>query len=351
MLLALAIAGAGVRVDQRDNVRKAMPQSRIRRYLKHGTLTQLSVFEAIARLGSYTRAAEELYLAQPTVSVQIKKLTETVGVTLFEQIGKSVHLTEAGRELHRTAQEIFQQLNAVEDRLANLRGLKAGRLRLAVSTTGKYFAPRLLAAFVHEHPGIEVSLQIHHRETLMERMAANNDDLYIFANPPTTKEVVTQAILPNPMAVFARADHPLAKERRIAFNRFAEEPFLMREPGSGTRMVAQQVFARHGVAPKVRMELSTNEAIKQAVLAGLGVSILSRYTLGLDTEQDDLVTLDVEGFPLEGQWYLVYPRGKQPSAVAEAFMAFAQTEAKRLVLDHLRQLRSATREPEISAAT
>jgi len=328
-----------------------MPQSKIRRYLKHGTLTQLSVFEAVARLGNHTRAAEELYLAQPTVSVQIKKLSETVGVPLFEQIGKSVHLTEAGRELHRACHEIFQQLIDVEDRLANIRGLKSGRLRLAVSTTGKYFAPRLLAAFVNEHPGIEVSLQIHHRETLIERMVANADDLYIFANPPMTKDVVTQAILPNPVTVFARADHPLAEERRIPFRCFAEEPFLMREPGSGTRMVAQQVFARHGIAPKVRMELSTNEAIKQAVLAGLGVSIMSRYTLGLDTEQDDLVTLDVEGFPLEGWWYLVYPGGKQPSAVAEAFMAFARTGAKQLVLDHLPQLRSTAREPEPSVAS
>ena len=327
-----------------------MPQSKIRRYFKHGTLTQLSVFEAVARLGSYTRAAEELYLAQPTVSVQIKKLTETVGVPLFEQIGKIAHLTEAGRELQRTAREIFQQLMDVEDRLASLRGLESGRLRLAVSTTGKYFAPRLLAAFVHVHPGIEVSLQIYHRETLIERMTANADDLYIFANPPTTKEVVTQAILPNPMAVFARADHPLAKVRRIPFSRFAKEPFLMREPGSGTRMVAQQVFARYGITPKVRMELSTNEAIKQAVLAGLGVSILSRYTLGLDTEQNDLVTLDVEGFPLEGQWYLVYPGGKQPSAVAQAFMAFARTEARQLVLDHLRQFHGTTPETEPSTA-
>jgi len=325
-----------------------MPQSKIRRYLKHGTLTQLSVFEAVARHGSYTRAAEELYLAQPTVSVQIKKLTETVGVPLFEQIGKTVHLTEAGRELHRTAQEIFQQLRDVEDRISNLRGLKSGQLRLAVSTTGKYFAPRLLAAFVQAYPGIEVSLQIHHRETLIERMAENADDLYVFANPPTDREVVTQAILPNPIAAFARADHPLAKERHIPFSRFAEEPFLMREPGSGTRMVAQEVFERHGIVPKVRMELSTNEAIKQAVLAGLGVSIMSRYTLGLDTEQNDVVTLDVEGFPIERQWYLVYPGGKQPSAVAEAFMAFVRTEAKKLVLDHLRQLRSNSPEPELS---
>ena len=325
-----------------------MPQSRIRRYLKHGTLTQLSVFEAVARFGSYTRAAEELHLAQPTVSVQIKKLAETVGAPLFEQIGKAVHLTGAGRELQRTVQEIFRQLTDFEDRISSLRGLKSGQLRLAVSTTGKYFAPRLLAAFVQAHPGIEVSLQIHHREALIERMAENADDLYVFANPPTDREVVTQAILPNPMAAFARSDHPLVKERHIPFSRFAVEPFLMREPGSGTRMVAQEIFAQHGIVPVVRMELSTNEAIKQAVLAGLGVSIMSRYTLGLDTEQNDLVTLDVEGFPIERQWYLVYPGGKHPSALAEAFMEFARTEARKLVPDHLRQLRRATPEPALT---
>jgi DNA-binding transcriptional LysR family regulator len=312
-----------------------MLQSKIRRYIKHGTLPQLSVFEAVARLGSFTRAAEELYMAQPTVSVQIKKLTETVGLPLFEQVGKRVHLTEAGRELSNVCQDIFKRLDSAEDGFANIRGLKSGYLRLAVSTTGKYFAPRMLAAFVLQHPGIEVSLQIHHRETLIARMAENADDLYIFANPPADAEIVTQMILPNPMAVFARADHPLAQQQKIPFERLAREPFLMREPGSGTRMVAQQVFEAHGAAPRVRMELSTNEAIKQAILAGLGVSIMSRYTLGLDVEHDQLVTLDVEGFPLERHWYFVYPVGKQLPVAAQAFMDFVRKDAKRLVLDHL----------------
>lgn len=312
-----------------------MPQSKIRHYLKHGTLPQMSVFEAVARLGSYTRAGEELYMAQPTVSVQIRKLTETIGLPLFEQIGKRAHLTDAGRELYVTCQEIFQNLVAVEDRFANLRGLKSGRLCLAVSTTGKYFAPRILGAFVQKYPGIEVSLQIHHRETLLERMANNIDDLYIFATPPPDSEAVIQKLLPNPMVVFARADHPLARQKNIPFERFAKEPYLIREPGSGTRMVTQQLFESSGIKPLIRMELSTNEAIKQAILAGLGVSILSRYTLGLDVEQDQLVALDVAGFPLEHHWHFSYPIGKQLSAVAQAFMEFAHQHAKSLVLDHL----------------
>ena len=312
-----------------------MPQSKIRRYLKHGTLPQLSVFEAVARLGSYTRAAEELYMAQPTVSVQIKKLTATIGLPLFEQIGKRTHLTEAGRELMESCREIFSVLTRTEDRFASIRGLEAGRLRLAVSTTGSYFASRMLAAFVQQHPGIDVSLQIHQRQTLVARLADNADDLYIFATPPEDAEVVVQQILPNPMVVFAHAGHPLASQRGITLERLAAEPFLIREPGSGTRMVAQEIFARHGLQPKVRMELSTNEAIKQAILAGLGVSILSRYTLGLDTEQKELVTLDVEGFPLERHWYFVYPVGKNLPVAAQAFMDFTRRNSKQLVLDHL----------------
>jgi DNA-binding transcriptional LysR family regulator len=322
--------GSGQLFRRRTN----MPQFKIHRYLKHGTLPQLSVFEAVARLGSFTRAAEELYMAQPTVSVQIKKLTETIGLPLFEQVGKRVHLTEAGRELCTVCQDIFKRLDTAEDGFADIRGLNSGHLRLAVNTTAQYFVPRMLSAFALRHPGVEVSLQIHHRETLIARMAENADDLYIFTNLPTDVEIVTQMILPNPMVVFARADHPLAQQKMIPFERFTREPFLMREPGSGTRLVAQQVFAAHGACPQVRMELSTNEAIKQAILAGLGVSIMSRYTLGLDVEENKLVTLDVEGFPLAHHWYFVYPVGKQLPVAAKAFMDFVRENTKYPVPDH-----------------
>ncbi len=311
-----------------------MPQSSIRRYLKHGTLPQLSVFEAVARLGSYTRAAEELHMAQPTVSVQIRKLTETIGLPLLEQIGKRIHVTESGRELVGACGEIFQVLVRIEDKFASIRRLETGRLRLAVSTTGSHFASRMLSAFVQQYPGIDVALQIHQRQTLLARLADNADDLYIFATPPKDGEVVVQQIMPNPMVVFARADHPLANERGITLERLAREPFLIREPGSGTRMVAQEIFARRGLQPKLRMELSSNEALKQAILAGLGVSILSQYTLGPDGEHPQLVTLDVEGFPLERHWYFVYPVGKNLPMAAQAFMEFVRAEGKHLVVDH-----------------
>lgn len=312
-----------------------MPQSSLRRYLRHGMLPQLAVFEAAARLGSFTRAGEALHLAQPTVSTQLKKLSDTLGLPLFEQVGKKVHLTEAGRALYDGCGELFGAFARIEESLSSLRGLDAGRLRLAVGTTGKYFAPRLLGAFVQRYPNIEVSLQIHNRQGLIDRLARNEDDLYVFSDPPREYEVVCQPILPNPLVVFARSDHPLAGRRAIPFAALAAEPFLMREPGSGTRMMVYEAFDRRGLAPKVRMELSTNEAIKQAILAGLGVSVMSRYTLGLDTEHTGLVVLDVEGFPMERQWQFVYPVGKVVSPVARAFMDFVRAEAKPMVEDHL----------------
>ena len=312
-----------------------MPQSNIHRYLRHGTLPQLCIFEASARLGSLTRAAEELHMAQPTASVQIKKLTETVGLPLFEQIGRRIYLTEAGHRLYASCEEVFGTLSRLDDTLSGMRGLDSGRLRLAVSTAAKYFAPRMLTEFVRRHPGIEVSLQIHNRQALIERLADNQDDLYLFADRPEGEEFVTQTILPNPMVVFARADHALAHEKNIAFARLAQEPFLMREPGSGTRLRAEAVFNQHQLQPRVKMELGTDEAIKQAILAGFGVSILSRYTLGLDTAQAQLTCLDVEGFPLERHWHFVYPIGKQLSPLALGFMDLVRVEARPMLLDHL----------------
>jgi len=308
-----------------------MLQPGIRRYLKHGTLPQLRVFEASARLGSLTRAAEELHIAQPTASVQIKKLTETVGLPLFEHVGRHVYLTDAGQRLYEGCHEVFRALSTVDESLNGLRAMESGQLRLAACSTGKYFAPRMLGAFIQRYPGVEASLEIHNCNALLDRLASNADDLYLFASPLDRDDIVTQALLPNPLVVFARDDHPLANARQISLERIAAEPFLMREPGSGTRLLATKIFERHGLAPKVRMELSTDEAIKEAILAGLGVSIMSRFTLGLEPEPSRLICLDIDGFPIENHWYFAYPVGKQLSATARAFMDFARLEAKGLV--------------------
>jgi DNA-binding transcriptional LysR family regulator len=310
-----------------------MPQPNIRRYLKHGILPQLRVFEASARLGCFARAAEELHLAQPTVSVQIKKLSETIGFPLFEQVGKRIYLTDAGQRVYAGCNDVFCALSSIEERLAEMRGLDSGHLQLAVTSSAKYFAPRLLGAFTQRYPGVEASLHINNRSALIERLKNNEDDLYLFADPPDQQEVMVQAILSNPLVVFARSDHPMAGEKDVALARLASEPFLIREPGSGTRMATLKLFERRGLAPKIRMELSTNEAIREAILAGLGVSILSRYTFGLEPEQTKLVCLDVEGFPLESHWHFVYPVGKYLSVAARAFMDFSRAEAKNLIQD------------------
>jgi len=312
-----------------------MSQPNIHRYLRHGMLPQLHLFATTARLGSFTRAAEELHMAQPTASVQMKKLAETIGVPLFEQVGKRLYLTDAGRRLDESCQEVFRAFTALEESLARMRALDSGQLRLAVSTTGMGFAPRLLGGFVALHPGIETSMQAHNRQTLVHRLANNEDDLYLFADAPEIEAVVAQELVPNPLVVLARDDHPLAHEKNIAFERLAAEPFLIREEGSGARRITMRLFGERGLVPKIRMELGTNEAIKEAILAGLGVTIMSRHTFGLDPESSRYACLDVEGFPLENHWYLVYPQGKQLSPAARAFLDFARTETKGLVLGSL----------------
>lgn len=316
-----------------------MLQTNIRRYLRHGTLPQLRVFEASARLGNFSLAALELHMAQPTASVQIKKLTETVGLPLFEQVGRRVYLTAAGERLYAGCHDVFHALASIEETLNSLRTMESGHLRLAVCSTGKYFAPRMLGAFIQRYPGVEVSLEIHNRDTLVDRLANNQDDLYVFASPFDREDVMTQALLPNPLVVFARDDHALAKTRKISFERLALESFLMREQGSGTQQIATQLFKQHRLVPKIRLELSDDEAIKEAILAGFGVAIMSRFTLGLEPEPSRLICLDVEGFPLENHWYFAYPVGKQLSATARAFMDFVRLEAKALVLQAITQNR------------
>jgi LysR family transcriptional regulator, low CO2-responsive transcriptional regulator len=309
-----------------------MPQVNIRRYLKHGTLPQLRVFEASVRLGSLARAAEELHMAPPTASVQIKKLTETVGLPLLEQVGKHMYPTDVGRRVYDGCNDVFRALGSLEEALDDLRGLGKGQLRIAVASAARYFAPRLLGAFAQRYPAIETALHIDNAAGVMERLRGNRDDLYLVADPPATGDLMVQALVPNPLVVVARSDHCLADERALGFTRLALEPFLMREPGSATRDAVLKIFAQHRMEPRIRMELGSNEAIREAIRAGLGVSILSRYTLGIEPEPAGLACLAVEGFPLRSQWHLAYPVRKHLSAAARAFLDFARTEAKALAL-------------------
>jgi len=295
--------------------------------MRHTTFRQLEVFDAIARRGSFTRAAEELCLTQPTVSMQIKKLTDSVGLPLFEQIGKRIYLTDAGKALQASCHEIFESLDNFEMLASDMRGLKQGKLRLAVVTTAKYFAPRLLGPFCTLYPGIDVSLKVSNRERLLERLGNNQDDLYVLGQPPEGLDAVYEPFLDNPLVALAPSNHPLAGQRNISLARMAKEPFIIREPGSGTRMAIERLFSKHKLTLNVRMELGSNEAIKQAIVGGLGISVLSRHTLALDAAVGQFVTLDVKHFPIQRQWYAIYPAGKQLSVVAQTFLEYLHSAA------------------------
>jgi LysR family transcriptional regulator, low CO2-responsive transcriptional regulator len=297
--------------------------------LNQATLHQLKVFEAAARHSSFTRAAEELFLTQPTVSMQIKQLTKSVGLPLFEQVGKRLYLTEAGRELFATCRQIFDTIAQFEMKVADLKGLKQGQLRLAVITTAKYFIPRLLGPFCQLYPGIDISLQVTNHEGILERMSSNLDDLYIMSQVPENLDLNFEPFLENPLVVFAPVNHPLAKEKNIAIQRLSNEPFIMREPGSGTRRAVQNLFDEQEITVKVKLELGSNEAIKQAIAGGLGISVLSRHTLMPDTTE--LCILDVQHFPIKRDWFMVYPGGKQLSIVARTYYEYLLDAAKRIV--------------------
>ncbi len=289
--------------------------------MRHTTFRQLEIFEAIARLGSFTRAADELHLTQPTVSMQIKKLTDTVGAPLLEQVGKKVHLTDVGRDLVKAGREIFSILDGFAMSVAERQGMKKGRLKLMAITTASYFAPRLLGEFSRLYPGIEVTLRVTNKEQVLASMADNLDDLYLLGQPPEDIDVVATPIMDNPIVVLAAPDHPLARKKKISLQRIAQEPWLMRERGSGTRNAIERRFAEADITLRPRLELGSNEAIKQAILAGLGISALSRHTLTLN-QPGQFAVLDVEGFPILRHWYAVYPQGRQLSVVARAFLDY-----------------------------
>ncbi|QVL50534.1 MAG: LysR family transcriptional regulator [Thiocapsa sp.] len=293
----------------------------------HVSFRQLQVFEAVTRHLSYTRAAEELHLSQPAVSMQVRQLEEEAGLPLFERLGNRIVLTEAGREVYDYGRNINSALQEMEEVLESLKGVNRGRLHLAVASTVNYFAPRLLAIFQQRYPGIGLQLDVTNREQLVRMLCDNTVDLVLMGVPPTDMEVESEAFMANPLVVIAPPEHPLVGERAIRLARLAEEIFVMREPGSGTRQTMERFFGERGLAIRHGMQMTRNEAVKQAVRSGLGLSVVSMHTIELELETRRLVTLDVEGFPDQRQWYLVYRRGKRLSPAANAFREFVLTEA------------------------
>jgi LysR family transcriptional regulator, low CO2-responsive transcriptional regulator len=285
----------------------------------HVTLRQLRIFEAVASHQSISRAAVELHLTQPAVSMQMKQLEEQIGVPLIEQVGKRMFLTDAGRELRSHARDIASRMVDLNAAMDQFRDLERGMLRLAVVSTANYFLPSLVAKFHQRYPGVRVSLQVANREFVLAQLADNSTDLAITGRPPDSLDVVAQHFMDNPLVVIAAPGHPLAAEECISLQRLAEETLVVREPGSGTRAAMEKHFTDHGLAYRAGCELSTNEALKQAVRAGLGIGVVSAQTIELELQTGCLVVLPVQDFPILRRWYVLHRTHKRLSAAALAF--------------------------------
>ncbi|HEA26190.1 MAG TPA: LysR family transcriptional regulator [Ectothiorhodospiraceae bacterium] len=299
----------------------------------HTTLQQLRLFEAVARHKSFTRAAEESNLSQPAVSIQVKRLEENVGLPLFEHVGKRISLTEAGRELYGASKDVLGRLAELDVAIDSLSGEVAGTLRVTAVTSAKYFLPHLLGAFIRRYPDVEPKLMVANRASLLERVADNEDDLYVMGHVPEELDVAEYPFLENVISIVASPDHPLANKRKISLKQLTEERFLVRERGSGNRKVVEEFFEKKGLAINPYMELGSAEAIKQGVMAGLGISALSLHNLRLEIAAGQIVVLKVEGFPLRRSWNVIHRNGKNLSPAAESFVEFLQAEGQHLVND------------------
>jgi DNA-binding transcriptional LysR family regulator len=287
--------------------------------MRDATLRQLQVFLAVARHQSFTAAARELHVTQPAVSMQVKELEASCGLPLFEKVGRRIHLTEAGEEIARCAEGVAERLEQAVERLDALRGLRTGTLKLGAVSTAKYFAPFLLRAFTSGHPQVAIRFSVGNREEMIRDLAENEIDLVIMGRPPRELDTVAEPFARHPLVIVAAPSHPLAGQRRIRLERLADESFLIREPGSGTRAAMEDVFRERGVGYRASMEMSSNETIKQAVMAGMGISLISAHTVGLERKAGRLVTLDVLGTPIMRDWYVIHLARKRLSPIAAAF--------------------------------
>ena len=301
--------------------------------IRHVTLRQLQIFEAVARLGGYTRAAEALHLTQPTVSMQVKKLADAVKLPLIEQTGRTFLLTAAGQDVYRAACEVLGCMVDLEDAVAEHTGEVAGEMRIAVVTTAKYFMPHLLGAFIQRYPKVVPRLVVSNRARILQRLKRSEDELLIMGQVPEQLPVNAQPFIDNELVVVAQPGHPLAVRRNIPLSELRREHFLVRETGSGTRDAVDALLRSYGVTIEPYMELDSSETIKQGVMAGLGISVLSRHNIRLELAGGHMQVLDVEGFPLVRRWYAVTRQGRPLTHTSQTFIDFILTQGARLLSD------------------
>lgn len=299
--------------------------------MRHATLRQLKVFETVARRLSFSRAAEELHLSQPAVSTQVKQLEDHAGLPLFEQLGKRIFLTPAGREMLRHSRAIITQFREAEESMAQLKGITGGTLNVSVISAGDYFFPHLLAEFCRRHNGIKLNLDVTNRQELLQKLVENLTDLAVMVRPPLEMDVVAEPFAPHPYVIVARPDHPLASQKHIPRSELLSQPFIARELGSDTWNSMQDVFGEDLEKIQIAFEIRSTETIKQAVMAGMGIAFLSAHNINLELQVGNLVILDVENFPAMLNWYMVHRKDKQLPPVAQAFKGFLLEQGASLI--------------------
>ncbi len=299
--------------------------------MKNATLRQLKVFESVARHLSYSRAAEELFLTQPAVSIQIKTLEGHVGLPLFEQLGKKIYLTPAGTELVQISRGIIQLFEEGQEALTQFKGISGGKLNVAVISAGDYFFPRLLVEFASRHAGVTLNFTVHNREELLGELASNRTDLAVMVRPPLDLDTVNESFAPHPYVIVAAPDNPLVGKKNIPIEVLRRELFVVREKGSDTWSSMEDGFGKQLKHLNIAMEIKSTETIKQAVIAGMGISFLSAHTVSLELKANSLAILDVEGFPVMLNWYVVHRRNKRLPPVALAFKNFLLNDGATLI--------------------
>ena len=299
------------------------------------TFRQLRVFVEVAQQGSMARAASSLHLTPPAISMQIKEIETQVGLALFERHGRQVSLSTAGEYFLVHARRMLANLKDADDAMARFKRLERGLLTIGIVSTAKYFVPQLLARFHEEHPGVDVRLRVvGNREQLVALMQAGEVDLSVMGRPP--KEIATraEAFAAHPLVFVCPPGHPLLKIGHPPVSALGPYPFIVREQGSGTRTAMEAFFAEHRFEPRITMEMSSNETIKQAVMAGMGLSFLSLHTIGLEVRSGLLHVLDVEGTPVMRMWNVVHLQAKLLSPAAEAFRYFIIERGEAHLLAH-----------------
>jgi DNA-binding transcriptional LysR family regulator len=292
------------------------------------TFRQLRLFLALAETGSVSAAARMVHVTQPTASMGLKEITDAIGVPLYEVVARKVHLTAMGHELAKTARAISAEWESFEQEVHGVKGLTQGKLKVAVVSTAKYFIPRILGTFCAKYPQIDISLEVLNRDGVVQRLEENLDDLYIMSQPPLHLDIDDEVFMPNPLLLIASKEHSLAKRKIVDLTSLKNEKFIFREKGSGTRMAIDAHFKRLKLKPNIRLELGSNEAIKQAVIGGLGMAVLSKYSLGDKSDQEEVAILKCKEFPIESSWHIVSPKGKKLSPIAAIFKKHLSQQAK-----------------------